>query len=294
MGQVDCLLSQPLRDEIVERSATAHFVLVLDALDECADENASEQLLKELVSVAHKLPIKILITSRPERHIRLRLESRTANLNRVIRLHDIEADIVAADISCYLTNRFRDIRSDLMEGLGYGFPPEWPSLTDIAVVTQLAGKLFIYAFTAVEYIRQNDPVGRLQKLTGLASGASDTMTVRLEEMYLHVLSDALSPRALSQDDINDMKYILASILVVREPFSVSALSDLIGMPIQHLKSLLDRLHAVIYVPLDDESRTLATFHASILISDHDPARGAIAPGRHIILRDHIELLIHNG
>jgi hypothetical protein len=89
--QVDLLLQQPLHN----RQTTRPPVLVIDALDECADAQEVTRLLKKLLSVGVELPMKFFLTSRPERHILPQFKS---DLHRVLRLHDIHQDLVEKDI----------------------------------------------------------------------------------------------------------------------------------------------------------------------------------------------------
>jgi len=109
-------------------------VIVIDALDECDDPSTVQLLLKTLFEHAATLPMKFFVASRPEYIIRDVLQI----LPSVLRLHDIDESIVAADIRKYLVASFESISL---------------SPSDIERITKRAGKLFIYASTAVRYIR---------------------------------------------------------------------------------------------------------------------------------------------
>ncbi|KAJ7792035.1 hypothetical protein B0H14DRAFT_2271315, partial [Mycena olivaceomarginata] len=78
-------------------------------------------------------PIKLFLTSRPERHIRPHFDT-SAELRRVLCLHDIEANIVKDDISLYFTNCLASIRAESRPML----PEEWASLTDIEASVAVA------------------------------------------------------------------------------------------------------------------------------------------------------------
>ena len=163
--QVEFLLETPFRRiPIIQRDTRARrppLVLTIDALDECTDAQEVEQLLKKLLSVCNDLPVKFFLTSRPERHIVANFESVRSNIHRILRLHDIEQDIVEADILLYLNKQLNDIR------LSSRVPSSWPTLRDINTLTRLSGKLFIYAFTVAKYIAAKNHVKRLQTLTRL-------------------------------------------------------------------------------------------------------------------------------
>ncbi|KAJ7478800.1 hypothetical protein B0H11DRAFT_1725695 [Mycena galericulata] len=66
--QVENLLEKPLRG--ADSDVLPPLVLVIDALDELDDEDATTDLIRRLVSAVPRLPIKLFVTSRPERHIR--------------------------------------------------------------------------------------------------------------------------------------------------------------------------------------------------------------------------------
>ena len=143
--QVEFLLETPFPiNQQDTRRIRPSLVLAIDALDKCTDSEEVEQLLKKLLSVCNDLPVKFFLTSRPERHIVVNFESVRSDIHRILRLHDIEQDIVEADILLYLNKQLSDIR--LSSCVPSMFPSGWPAPTDINTLTQLSGKLFIYAF----------------------------------------------------------------------------------------------------------------------------------------------------
>ncbi|EMD36503.1 hypothetical protein CERSUDRAFT_95801 [Gelatoporia subvermispora B] len=259
--QVEKLLQKPLRDAFGDSPPI--LVLVIDAMDECSDAKATRSMLSALIPRSRQIPIKFFLTSRPERHIQSQFKSAQQDTYDTLRLHDIEQSIVEADIRIYCTTRFRRIRAS--HGLhepSYPFPIGWPFNQDIETVTKQAGKLFIYAFTAINYVEEENPVGRLSALTELDVAPERPVTKPLDDMYSLVLTHAFNPDLQAPREIQGTKRLLAMILVLREALSVTALSELIGWPVHIIRSTLGRLHAVIYTPAEDDSGAIATFHAS--------------------------------
>ncbi|KAJ7869474.1 hypothetical protein B0H14DRAFT_2346075 [Mycena olivaceomarginata] len=252
--QIENLLERPLRS--ADSGGRLPFILVIDALDELDDEDATKDLLRRLVSAVPKLPIKLFITSRPERHIRPHFDT-AEDCRRVLRLHDIDHNIVTADISLYLTHHLTGIRAESSPML----PPEWASHADIEVLTHRAGKLFIYVFTAMKYISEN-PRDRLQTLISIKVDSKGPLTKPLDDIYRSILSDAMDTDRLESDEIALTKQILAAVLTMGQPVSVASLGGLLGVPAWQVRARLDRLHAVIHVPADDDKGVLSTFHAS--------------------------------
>ena len=259
--QVEFLLEHPLPPVSVDRQRPP-LVLTIDALDECADAEGVEQLLNELVSVCKDLPVKFFLTSRPERHIVAHFESSQPEFNRILRLHDIEQDIVEADILLYLTRRLGNIRSSRRSSSM--FPPNWPYPRDIDILTRLSGRLFIYAFTAVKYIAAKNHVKRLQSLTRLTVDLRQPFHRPLDEMYSLVLSAALDPNECTSEEICMTKRILGAIIAIRDPLHVSDLARLLVVAADDIWENTDRIRAVVNVPPSGEDGVVSTFHASFV------------------------------
>ncbi|KAF8880608.1 hypothetical protein CPB85DRAFT_1340951 [Mucidula mucida] len=247
----------------IENDRLRTVVLIVDALDECTDEALTKEFLTCIINASHYLPIKIFVTSRPERHIRAQFLSLSPEY-RVLRLHEIDPGIVKTDISTYLTNSLADVsreRSDLV-------PPDWPSAEDVRRLVDRAGSLFIYAFTAVKYIGE-DPVGNLQAL--FSTGCFAEMT-NLEELYTQILTKSMTRK--SREQVVTIRRILTAILVACKPLSIPTLSTWLDVDAYRIRSMLDQLHSVIRMPGDDDG-TVSIFHASfgefLTSSQHVPS-----------------------
>ncbi|EMD34647.1 hypothetical protein CERSUDRAFT_75593 [Gelatoporia subvermispora B] len=255
--QVERLIEQPLRTAFGDNPPT--FVLLVDALDECSNTKATERILSRLMSVSSHIPVKFFLASRPEWHIRAKFQSLEIDIHRVLRLHEIERDLVEADISRYVTYRLQGIRRTIPDE----YPSEWPSLADVTSVTCRAGMLFIYAFTAMEYVTQ-DPVERLKNVTNTKHSTGQPLNTPLDEMYTLILRNAMNQTQHEAQEISMRRQVLATILTVREPQTVSDLGELIGISAQRVKKMLDDLHAVIRIPADNNRDVVSMFHASFV------------------------------
>jgi len=256
--QVKFLLEKPLYRIFVDRRLPP-LVLAIDALDECADAEEIEQLLNELLSVCKDLPVKFFLTSRPERHIIAHFETSQPELHRILRLHNIEQNLVEADILLYLKTRLAKIQPSRH------FPsPIWPSPRDIEILTRLSGTLFIYAFTAVKFVAARNHVKRLQALTGLTVDAGQPFYRPLDEMYSMVLKTALDPNECTSEEIRMTKRILGAIIAIREPLHLSDLAKLLVVAPDEIWGNTDRIRAVINLPPSGEDGVVSTFHASFI------------------------------
>jgi hypothetical protein len=258
--QVELLLETPFHGASDNRQRPP-LVLVIDALDECANLEEVQQMLDKLLVVSKDLPVKLFLTSRPERHIVDHFESLQSESHLILRLHDIEQDLVEADISLYLDRQLRNIRSSRRSSM---FPSTWPTRKDIEILTRLSGKLFIYASTAVKFIAARNPVDRLQTLTSLRAEACQPFHGPLDKMYSLVLSAALDPNECTSKEIFMTKKILGTIIAIRERLSLYDLASLLDFAPNDIWENTDRIRAVVNVPPSGENGVVSTFHASFV------------------------------
>ncbi|KZV72485.1 hypothetical protein PENSPDRAFT_683711 [Peniophora sp. CONT] len=282
--QIDCLLYKPFAK--MGSGGTFLPVLVVDALDECSDEDTTRELLKILIEgreCLHKdtecphpdavallrrgenvkpgkrpwrLPLRFFLTSHPEPHIRNELEALHPSLGLVLRLHDVGKNIVEADMSLYLTHGLQRMRRR-------GTVPiaDWPPKEEVDTLKRMSGGLFIYAFTALMYVRKN-PVERLSKLTGTMGPVNRAVNRSLDDIYHLIISEAMNPDEYDDDEIELTGHMLAIIVFLCEPMTILALAKLLDVSTIRIRTSLDRLYAVIYVPTSDDQGFLRTFHAS--------------------------------
>ncbi|RXW13412.1 hypothetical protein EST38_g12441, partial [Candolleomyces aberdarensis] len=143
-----------------EKAFAADELLVLgvDALDECNDQDAVGEFIEAIVSRKPTIALKFFLTSRPEVALRESFESSTCH--GWLRLHDIEADIVRADILLYLNDRFKS-NSRVYNHYRANWPPP-----EIQTIANVSGTLFIIAATMVSYVAtySGDRLKRFQEL----------------------------------------------------------------------------------------------------------------------------------
>ena len=157
--QIKFLILEPIR----QMGLSKPVVLVVDALDECDNSvNAAAKLFRAVVASCTEVPsIRLLVTSRPETYIKSIL---VADQVAGIVLHeDAEQSVVSDDIRRYLSAEMSRIPNEL----GVDVPLPWPSSSDLNVLVSKAGKLFIWAATAIRFVgdhRGQSPTSRLNIL----------------------------------------------------------------------------------------------------------------------------------
>ena len=160
ISQLERLVVDPLS------STGISCTIVIDALDECVDDQPSSTILSALGRHVNDLQsVKFFITGRPESHIRSGFSLPSLEpLTQVFLLHEVEQSSVDEDIRLYLQEKLGAIAkrsSDL------DLPDVWPSDDDLTALTKKSSGLFISASTLVRFIESehHEPKERLRLIT---------------------------------------------------------------------------------------------------------------------------------
>jgi len=267
-AQVELLLQRPL---LALKDSHKHVVFIIDALDECGSQLTSNGTLDDpnshhvvsavieaLVAFSRspiRLPVKFLVTSRPETHIRDTPISDVA-FRKVLLLHTVDKNQVTEDIRLYISAQLSSAQT-----LRNSF-----ANNDIEVLAKLCDGLFIVATTALQYTLSDGADHALLRYKALLNatrdGLSNGAVAPLDRIYAHILSDTTRANAHQENALQGALQVLASLLAARMPLSVSALEDLMGIPKNSLRPRISHLHAVVHVPQGDDEPGLRTIHAS--------------------------------
>ncbi|CAE6529167.1 unnamed protein product [Rhizoctonia solani] len=193
--QFGSLLAKPLVE--ARESMARNLVVVVDALDECSDPHAVTIVLDILFRFAADLPVKFFVTSRPEPSIRNSMMSGISERDRpdsILYLHEVEESLVQADIERYLKDE-----------LDHMLPAH---ATEIEQLAEQAGKLFIYAATAIRYIQPAgkfaDPKQRLKTILGVTRKSKKSLS-DLDALYSAILSASMHDDALEPEEQDGMR-----------------------------------------------------------------------------------------
>ena len=150
------LIVQPLRESYIST------VVIINALDECEDEEPFSAILSVLGRFVSKIPkVKFLVTSRPETHIWEVLHHPSlAEAVDAFALHEVERSQVINDIRLFFRHRFSEIvhRRGGLHG--------WPTEEQLDVLCARSAGSFVYAVAAAKFVdeRAGDPRKRLNLL----------------------------------------------------------------------------------------------------------------------------------
>jgi len=237
-------------------------LIIIDALDECQDKEPASALLSVLSRYVDKIPfIKFFITGRPEPRIRsgFRLESLRPHTD-VLRLHDIQPDLVDSDIRLFLKTQLTNIAKDRSI---CDFAEDWPSLQDIDALCKKTAGFFIYASTVVKFVasQYHLPYERLALIISLPQDTSREGKSCIDLLYTQVLEQAF--HGADQDFYSDFKSAVGVIILAFHPLSIKTLSDLCrscGTP-SRIYNTLRALHSLLLIP-DNIEDPVRVFHKS--------------------------------
>ena len=266
-SQMEMLLVGPLK------AANISTLIIIDALDECKDEEPSSAILSVLSRYVGKIPhVKFLITGRPEPRIRsgFRLKS-LRPITEVFRLHDVARSSVDLDIKLYFRTELLDIaesRSDC------DFTEDWPNPSDIDVLCTKAAGLFIYASTVVKFIafRYQTPTQQLERIISLPENTAHEGKAGVDLLYTQILEQAAADVRTVQyggEIYSGFKTVVGAVLLVYNPLSAKALSDLLGF--SNIHTTLHSLHSLLLIPESPED-AICVFHKSFPDFLTDPNR----------------------
>jgi len=232
-------------------------VFVIDALDECGDDQDRPILLKVLnEAVAHAPWLKIIVTSRPEdeiQHFFNRLPRSSYSPYNLATDQDAEADL----------QTFARSQFDLVAKV-WCLPTHWPGQPLFDGIISRANGLFIFIKTLVLALKQcEDPEETLKVALQDAAGTS------LKPLY-HLYSSILKSRNVSGNA--DFRQVIG-VLLTTAPYRTlcdESIAELAGVKPNLVKKWVNDLSSLLY---RDESANggVRVRHLSIsefFVSDH--------------------------
>ena len=285
--QMDRLIVQPLRECAIST------VIIVDALDECKDEEPASAILSVLGQFVSQIPkVKFFLTGRPELRIRdgfrLPLLAKAAD---ILVLHKVELDLVNNDIRWFLEHNFLEI-VDRRNELGLD---DWPTGEQLDLLCKRAAGLFIYAVATVKFIDnpRNNPRKRLDFL--LQSPESSThegktklkANTTLDSLYMTILQEAFDDEDPQSDP--RIRSVLGAVILATNPLSPSTIAAFLGLGTGDVFPLLSSFHSLLLLQ-QDANHPVRPFHKSFPDFLVDPTR-CINPRFRVSPPDHHSELV---
>ena len=276
---MDKLIVQPLDQ------STIPTVIVIDALDECEDEESASAILSVLGRLMSEIPnVKFFLTGRPEPRIsegfRLPL---LAEITKVFVLHNIKSDQVDSDIRLFFRTSFLELASRR------GGLDNWPTEEQLDRLCKRAAGLFVYAMATVKFVENNKRNPRKQLDLLLESqkiGAREGKT--LDTLYTSILQEAFGDD--DPEDDSKTRSVLSAVVLTVNPLSPSVIAALLGFDTQDVSPLLSSVKSLLIFQ-EDVGHPVRPFHKSFpdFITDSTRCtnkRFLISPPDH-----HLQLLV---
>ena len=266
-GQMEKLIVQPLVESAIST------VIVIDALDECKDEESTSAILSVLGRFVAEIPkVKFFITGRPEPRIRggFRLPL-LANVTDVFVLHEVESGQVDNDIRFFFRHSFSELKSS-RHGLD-----GWPTEEQVDVLCKRAAGLFVHAMATIKFIDQKNSYPRKQLDRLLQAQGNSVLEGKtkfkadatLDSLYASILQEAFG----DDDPENDPKVrsVLGAVVLATNPLSSSTIATLLGFESGEVFPLLSSIHSLL-VFQEDIDHPVRPFHKSFPDFIVDPTR----------------------
>ena len=272
--QLTKLVFQPLRLLVNQgQFSNRHFppLIVIDGLDECLDKDSQTNLIQLLSSsvARYQLPIKFLIASRPELHIKsaVAIAGEQSIVSHLELNNDFRPD---DDIRCFLTDKFREIKK--FHPFRSGIPSHWPSEQQMDTLICKASGQFIYASLAVRFINstRNSPVRQLDIVLELRPPIDhDLPFAELDTLYTYILSCTKSPDLVLS--ILGLYDILTMELLLGED-ALEIVDFILGLEDGDVCIYLSPLNSLLEVQGREDYPGIIFHHSSFMDFLHSPER----------------------
>ncbi|PCD24446.1 hypothetical protein FGRA07_11106 [Fusarium graminearum] len=243
--QFDKLILQPILR--MQQSNKQTIAIVIDALDECDGDESIRRLINFFTrtKLASNVSARVLITSRPELHIRLGFRAVIGSYQDFV-LHEIPQDIIKRDIRIFFTEKLDKTLKEynvLVED-HRKLPDTWPGPEKTEALVEKAVPLFIFAATVCRFLSQRrsaSPDAQLQKVLAFETKSQES---KMNATYQPTLEQQLEDLSLREQDevVANFHQVVGNIILLETPLSVPALTKIIDVSedsVYHRDFLLD-------------------------------------------------------
>ena len=244
VDQFQTLIAAPLDAWHAESKNGPGILIILDAVDEChgVADSRPQQILACLRDHKYRAlsHVRILLTSRPEHHIRQKLVDQHQVLEHDLCLDDGSAQ---GDIAQLLKAKLPLIPDRLgiqVEG--------WPRDEDVKTLSEKSGHLSIFAKTALRFIADDqvlDPKGQMDTLLRMDEPTAKSYSL-LDKIYDQVLESALSGDRVPDRIFLRFRRVVGCIILSKDALSVSEIAGITGYSVDEVMATLRRTQSVVH------------------------------------------------
>ncbi|KAF9784574.1 hypothetical protein BJ322DRAFT_1219219 [Thelephora terrestris] len=272
-------------------SAKVSTVIVIDALDECKDEEPESAILLVLGQLVSKIPnVKFFITSRPERHIMSGFRGPLLKeATNIFILHQVDRSTVDNDIRRFFKHELSKLACRLSDSEG------WPTDEQVESLCRRAAGFFVYAVATVKFLNHKFrlPSDRLEVIQEspqytVHEGQTGLKTYNsLDSLYASILKAAFFENTADDDAL--VRSVLSAVVLVINPLSPPAIANLMGLECNMVTSILESVQSMLVLH-EDTNQPTQPFHKSFPDFMTDPSRCS-DPRFHISPDFHTNLIL---
>jgi len=230
-------------------------LVIIDGVDECASEQ-DQKLFLTLIADAlarTKIPLRFLICSRPEPHIKETFDMENIkDITRTVVLNETFAPSV--DIQMYLEDEL--FRIYTKRGIS-----SLPSDADINYLVSKASGQFVYASAVINFIDNDDfnPKEQLDIVLKHRPANASSPYAQLDQLYVQILSQ--------QPDIRFLRDVFVLIIALGDP-GFKVICRHLRISEENLRLKLRRMHSLLQI----SDSSITTYHHSLLDFFQDKKR----------------------
>ena len=239
-------------------------VIVIDALDECVDEDPQSAILSVMGRLVEGIPsVKFLITGRPEPRIRSGFRLGLLRpLTDVFVLHGVEPSVINTDIRLYLEHGLYELaRRQGIEQDG------WPTDKHLDLLCERAAGLFVYAVATLKFLdhpftppsEQLDIIMKAPEATAHEGNANLQLGTTLDSLYLSSFRSVFNRTSIEDDE--KVRLVIGAIVLATNPLPPSAIATLINLGRQQVMNILHMAQSLLKLHEDPDIPVLS-FHKS--------------------------------
>ena len=208
------------------------YLVIIDGLDECHDKETQQLILRLLCGTitVHKLPLRFLIGSRPESHIRDSFDQESLyTVTRRVVLDEMFDP--GRDIQVFLRDGFAKIcaKNPILSHV----KQPWPEEGIIDLLVQRSSGQFIYAATVLKFVGADFFIPTKQ--LALVLKPDSTAFSDLDQLYTQILS-------VYPSTVNIVRFL--GIICSLNGYSSEVAEDIFGMEEGELKLMLRGLSSL--------------------------------------------------
>ena len=266
-------------------------MIVIDALDECKDEEPASTILSVLGKLVRTIPkAKFLVTGRPEPHIQEGIRSlQSAGATGIIFLHQVEPNQVNRDIRLFFRHKFSELKTRRR------VPGDWPTEGQLDLLCERAAGFFVYAMATIMFVGQKNgnPKRQLDRLLESSESGLEGKTKFRGNLTLDSLYTSILQLAFGDDDLEDgpdVRSVLGAVVLATVPLSPSTIATLLGFDTDDVSPLLSSARSLLIFE-EDIDHPVRPFHKSFPDFIVDPGRCTDSRFRVCPSDQHGELLV---